>query len=129
MKRKYVSSIRKISIDSSVCFPTWLAVSLFFTSLPFSPRCQTQCCHHYSSPVIFLLTLCEPCALNDRVLLTFHLSDSHSCSPPHPGQSDPHPSLQIHLHHHQLCLDSRGPALISITVRILFYFDTHQSNH
>lgn len=35
MKRKYVSSIRNISIDSSVCFPTWLAVSLFFTSLTF----------------------------------------------------------------------------------------------
>lgn len=55
-----ISSIRKICIQSSLCFPRCAAASLFFTSLPLSST--EQCC--YCSSIIFLPAFFNPISLH-----------------------------------------------------------------
>lgn len=62
------------------------------------PCCQTQCCHHYTSPVTFLIGSKKASSLHSKwfkilIHATNHLSISIS----------PHPSFHLHLQHHQ-CL-------------------------
>lgn len=112
------SSLRKICDHSSACFHGRSPSCLFFSTLPCFPRCQTQCWHHCSWPIIFLPTFSEPISLRSAcfksqctcAILLFRLSFvqlTSSPSPPHLGDSEPHPSIHLNLHHQQH-LDSRG---------------------
>lgn len=98
-----------ITFHSSSCCPGCSAASLFFTSLPPS---YTDTEFDCSSPIIFMPAFLNPITLRSayvKISLLFCRSafqifihsTNFSQSPTHPGHSELHPSLSLHLHHHQ----------------------------
>lgn len=123
----YMSSIKDVCIHSFVCFPRWLAASLFFTSHPPSHAVKPDA----DTIAVLQTSFCLPSSSQSAsALRTLHLT-AHISFSLADSFMEPTSSLSpIHAGHYiqAFILSSpppvfRGPALIPITAGISFWCD------